>query len=65
MAGTRRITVALFLVWGASRSALLLCLLKVWVFPGPDVTGDVSVIYRGWYSDSRMRIEASESSCWA
>ncbi|WP_078631242.1 glycosyltransferase family 87 protein [Streptomyces griseoaurantiacus] len=49
MAGTRRITVALFLVWGASRSVLLLCLLKVWVFPGPDVTGDVSVIYRGWY----------------
>lgn len=27
----------------------MLCVLKVIVFPGPDVTSDVSVIYRGWY----------------
>ncbi|EMF21231.1 hypothetical protein H114_32019 [Streptomyces gancidicus BKS 13-15] len=32
-----------------TRAALLLCVLKVLVFPGPDVTSDVSVIYRGWY----------------
>ncbi len=36
-------------IWGVTRAALLLCVLKVLVFPGPDVTSDVSVIYRGWY----------------
>ncbi|MEU0118927.1 glycosyltransferase family 87 protein [Streptomyces bobili] len=35
--------------WGVTRLALLLCVFKVYVFPGPDVTTDVSVIYRGWY----------------
>ncbi|MGC3001761.1 glycosyltransferase 87 family protein [Streptomyces sp. G35A] len=39
----------LLVLWGLTRAALLLCVLKVIVFPGPDVTGDVSVIYRGWY----------------
>ncbi|MHC3455513.1 glycosyltransferase 87 family protein [Streptomyces prasinus] len=37
------------LVWGLTRTLLLLFVLKVFVFPGPDVTSDVSVIYRGWY----------------
>jgi hypothetical protein len=27
----------------------MLFVLKVYVFPGPDVTSDVSVIYHGWY----------------
>ncbi|MDN0194723.1 glycosyltransferase 87 family protein [Streptomyces sp. S.PNR 29] len=36
-------------VWGATRLMLLLFVLKVYVFPGPDVTSDVSVIYQGWY----------------
>ncbi|MYR46259.1 glycosyltransferase 87 family protein, partial [Streptomyces sp. SID5910] len=35
--------------WAATRLMLLLFVLKVWIFPGPDVTSDVSVIYRGWY----------------
>ncbi|RSR99310.1 DUF2029 domain-containing protein [Streptomyces sp. WAC04189] len=35
--------------WAATRLVLLLFVLKVWVFPGPDVTSDVSVIYRDWY----------------
>ncbi|MGW0816927.1 glycosyltransferase 87 family protein [Streptomyces viridiviolaceus] len=35
--------------WAATRLMLLLFVLKVYVFPGPDVTSDVSVIYRGWY----------------
>ncbi|MFF5156956.1 glycosyltransferase 87 family protein [Streptomyces sp. NPDC000348] len=39
----------LLLLWTLTRAALLLCVLKVIVFPGPDVTSDVSVIYRGWY----------------
>ncbi|MEU4658185.1 glycosyltransferase 87 family protein [Streptomyces sp. NPDC023723] len=34
--------------WCATRLVLLLWVLKVWVFPGPDVTSDVSVIYQGW-----------------
>ncbi|WP_454320913.1 glycosyltransferase 87 family protein [Streptomyces phaeoluteigriseus] len=40
---------ALLGTWGVTRFALLLCVFRVYVFPGPDVTTDVSVIYRGWY----------------
>ncbi|MEU0137450.1 glycosyltransferase family 87 protein [Streptomyces sp. NPDC006296] len=36
-------------VWGLTRAVLLLCIFKVFTVPGPDVTSDVSVIYRGWY----------------
>ncbi len=36
-------------VWAATRLVLLLCVFKVLVVPGPDVTSDVSVIYRDWY----------------
>ncbi|MFJ4683283.1 glycosyltransferase 87 family protein [Streptomyces sp. NPDC088789] len=46
---TRRVLPWLLAVWALTRSALLLFVLKVWVFPGPDVTSDVSVIYQGWY----------------
>ena len=35
--------------WVVTRAVLLLCVLQVWVVPGPDVTVDVSVIYRDWY----------------
>ncbi|MFF4094159.1 glycosyltransferase 87 family protein [Streptomyces sp. NPDC001834] len=35
-------------VWALTRVALLLCVTKVITLPGPDVTGDVSVIYQGW-----------------
>ncbi|MEV5662251.1 glycosyltransferase 87 family protein [Streptomyces flaveolus] len=42
-------TAGLLAAWAATRLALLLFVLKVWIFPGPDVTSDVSVIYRGWY----------------
>ncbi|WP_192583635.1 glycosyltransferase 87 family protein [Streptomyces albicerus] len=35
--------------WGLTRLMLLLFVFKVWIFPGPDVTSDVSVIYQGWY----------------
>ncbi|GAA5042228.1 glycosyltransferase 87 family protein [Streptomyces similanensis] len=53
-AGTGRRTAALWAVWGASRAVLLLCALRVLAFPGPDVTSDVSVIYRGWYEVLRQ-----------
>ncbi|MEV6418971.1 glycosyltransferase family 87 protein [Streptomyces sp. NPDC051662] len=36
-------------VWVLTRAALLLCVFKVVTLPGPDVTGDVVVIYQGWY----------------
>ncbi len=45
----RRAVVRPLLVWGLTRTLLLLFVLKAVVFPGPDVTSDVSVIYRGWY----------------
>ncbi|MFF3610986.1 glycosyltransferase 87 family protein [Streptomyces sp. NPDC002580] len=46
-------TVALLGVWGLTRLALLLFVAKVYVFPGPDVTSDVAVIYHGWYETLR------------
>jgi hypothetical protein len=35
--------------WALTRLFLLLFVFKVYVFPGPDVTSDISVIYQGWY----------------
>ncbi|MES5823062.1 glycosyltransferase family 87 protein [Streptomyces sp. RG80] len=49
IAGARRSPAGLLVTWGLTRLLLLLFVLKVFVFPGPDVTSDVSVIYRGWY----------------
>lgn len=34
---------------GVTRFVLLLFVFKVLLFPGPDVTTDVSSIYQGWY----------------
>lgn len=41
-------------VWAASRAVLLLTVFKVITVAGPDVTSDVSVIYRGWYEVLRQ-----------
>lgn len=49
IAGARRSLAGLLVTWGLTRLVLLLFVFKVWVFPGPDVTSDVSVIYQGWY----------------
>ncbi|MCX3062378.1 glycosyltransferase 87 family protein [Streptomyces beihaiensis] len=40
---------ALLVTWALTRTLLLLCVFKVIVVPGPDVTSDVSVIYHGWF----------------
>ncbi|MEW2399161.1 glycosyltransferase 87 family protein [Streptomyces sp. NPDC046862] len=48
-AGTRRFPAGLLAAWTATRLLLLLFVLKILVFPGPDVTSDVSVTYQGWY----------------
>ena len=53
MTGSRRLPCGLLALWGATRLLLLLFVFKVFVFPGPDVTGDVSVIYHGWYGTLR------------
>ncbi|MER5944683.1 glycosyltransferase family 87 protein [Streptomyces sp. NPDC001904] len=45
---TRNPTALLF-TWALTRTLLLLCVFKVIVVPGPDVTSDVSVIYHGWF----------------
>ncbi|MGX1561599.1 glycosyltransferase 87 family protein [Streptomyces sp. NPDC055506] len=47
--GTRRSLAWLPVIWCLTRLALLLFVMKVYVFPGPDVTSDVHVIYQGWY----------------
>ncbi|MGW0863935.1 glycosyltransferase 87 family protein [Streptomyces sp. NPDC002611] len=47
--GARRSLAWLPVVWCLTRLALLLFVMKVYVFPGPDVTSDVHVIYQGWY----------------
>ncbi|WP_328428310.1 glycosyltransferase family 87 protein [Streptomyces sp. NBC_00443] len=47
--GTRRSLAWLLVIWGLTRVVLLLFVFKVYIFPGPDVTSDVSVIYQGWY----------------
>ncbi|MFE2827998.1 glycosyltransferase 87 family protein [Streptomyces sp. NPDC059271] len=54
MTGASRARVALGMtallgIWALTRVLLLLFVTKVYVFPGPDVTSDVSVIYQGWY----------------
>ncbi|WP_394298666.1 glycosyltransferase 87 family protein [Streptomyces rimosus] len=35
--------------WAATRAVLLLCVFKVLLLPGPDVTSDISGIYHGWF----------------
>ncbi|MFF8440144.1 glycosyltransferase 87 family protein [Streptomyces californicus] len=38
-----------YAVWALTRAWLLACVFQVVTVAGPDVTVDVSVIYRGWY----------------
>ncbi|MEC4019313.1 glycosyltransferase 87 family protein [Streptomyces sp. H27-D2] len=46
--GGKRLAVVIT-AWSVTRALLLLCVLKVLTLPGPDVTSDVAVIYRGWF----------------
>lgn len=52
--GAERSLAWLAAVWAASRAVLLLTVFKVISVAGPDVTSDVSVIYRGWYEVLRQ-----------
>ncbi|MEU2574599.1 glycosyltransferase 87 family protein [Streptomyces anulatus] len=38
-----------YALWALTRAWLLACVFKMLTVPGPDVTVDVSVIYRSWY----------------
>ncbi|MGW5131957.1 glycosyltransferase 87 family protein [Streptomyces sp. NPDC004135] len=62
--GTRRSLAWLPVVWGLTRLTLLLFVLKVYVFPGPDVTSDVQVIYQGWYGVLRSGTFPLEDVTW-
>ncbi|MET8243433.1 glycosyltransferase 87 family protein [Streptomyces sp. NPDC005202] len=64
MAGTRRGLAGLLGSWGATRTVLLLFVFKVFVFPGPDVTSDVSVIYQGWYEVLRHGTFPLDDAAW-
>ncbi|MGW4564927.1 glycosyltransferase 87 family protein [Streptomyces sp. NPDC004561] len=44
----------LLATWAVTRALLLLFVFGVYVFPGPDVTSDVSVTYLGWYEVLRQ-----------
>ncbi|MFD5572490.1 glycosyltransferase 87 family protein [Streptomyces cadmiisoli] len=61
---TTRPSAGLVLVWALTRLVLLLFVLKVFVFPGPDVTSDVSGIYRGWYEVLRTGTFPLEDVTW-
>jgi hypothetical protein len=62
--GTRRSLAWLLGIWGLTRLFLLLFVFKVYVFPGPDVTSDVSVIYHGWYDVLRTGTFPREDVTW-
>ncbi|MGW1492909.1 glycosyltransferase 87 family protein [Streptomyces sp. NPDC002402] len=51
-------------VWILTRTALMLCVLKVVAFPGPDVTTDVSGIYQGWYEVLKTGIFPMDDVTW-
>ncbi|MFF8829054.1 glycosyltransferase 87 family protein [Streptomyces sp. NPDC015131] len=51
-------------IWLLTRALLLLCVFKVLVLPGPDVTSDVSVIYQGWYDVLRTGTYPREDVTW-
>jgi hypothetical protein len=64
MTGSRRLPFGLLTLWGATRLLLLLFVFKVYVFPGPDVTSDVSVIYQGWYETLRTGTYPLDDVTW-
>ncbi|WP_420710032.1 glycosyltransferase 87 family protein [Streptomyces sp. NRRL S-340] len=50
--------------WVLTRAVLLLVVSGVLDFPGPDVTSDVSVIYRDWYDVLRQGVFPSGDVAW-
>lgn len=51
-------------IWALTRVLLLLCVFKVVVIPGPDVTSDVEQIYQGWYEVLRTGTYPLDDVTW-
>ncbi|MFF7180640.1 glycosyltransferase 87 family protein [Streptomyces sp. NPDC008121] len=51
-------------VWAVTRAVLLLCVFKVLVMPGPDVTSDIEHIYQGWYEVLRTGTYPLDDVSW-
>lgn len=51
-------------IWAVTRVLLLLCVFKVVVIPGPDVTSDVEHIYQGWYEVLRTGTYPLDDVTW-
>jgi len=62
--GARRPPAGLLLTWAVTRLLLLLVVLHLLPFPGPDVTTDVSVIYRNWYGVLRTGAFPAHDVTW-
>ncbi|MDN3295491.1 glycosyltransferase family 87 protein [Streptomyces ficellus] len=59
-----RLPIAVIGIWLLTRTLLLLCVFKVLVLPGPDVTSDVSQIYQGWYEVLRTGTYPLDDVTW-
>jgi glycosyl transferase family 87 len=64
MAGARWPLAGPAAVWALTRLMLLLYVFRVLVFPGADVTTDVSVIYHGWYEVLRQGTFPMDDVTW-
>ncbi|WP_241775892.1 glycosyltransferase 87 family protein [Streptomyces exfoliatus] len=51
-------------LWALTRIILLLCVFKVVVVPGPDITFDISNIYQGWYEVLRTGTYPLDDVTW-
>ncbi|WP_328945080.1 glycosyltransferase 87 family protein [Streptomyces sp. NBC_00250] len=51
-------------LWALTRVILLLCVFKVVVIPGPDITFDIENIYQGWYEVLRTGTYPLDDVTW-
>ncbi len=51
-------------MWAVTRAVLMLCVFRVWVLPGSDVSVDIEVIYQGWYGVLRTGIFPYDDVTW-
>ncbi|GAA3067038.1 hypothetical protein GCM10020000_59130 [Streptomyces olivoverticillatus] len=50
--------------WAVTRAVLLMCVFRVWIMPGSDVSVDIEVIYQGWYGVLRTGIFPYDDVTW-
>ncbi|MER6095423.1 glycosyltransferase family 87 protein [Streptomyces sp. NPDC001728] len=51
-------------LWGLTRVILLVCVFKIVVIPGPDVTSDVEDIYQAWFEVLRNGTYPQDDVTW-